>query len=69
HFNHKKMDFDTFTALLRQELDHAITPIRNQSDLDEVTDLLWDALVLAVEGSTPRRRPSSHSKRWWRREL
>ncbi|KAJ6504291.1 hypothetical protein C8R47DRAFT_958214, partial [Mycena vitilis] len=68
-FNQKKMDLDTFISLLRRELELPITSILNQGDLDEATELLCNALVVALEGSTPRRRPSPHSKKWWRQEL
>jgi hypothetical protein len=68
-FNPDAMDVDKFLAVLRDELDLSPLNIESQKELDEATDTLCDALINALNISTPRRRPSSHSKRWWTPEL
>ncbi|KAJ7726790.1 hypothetical protein B0H16DRAFT_1231304, partial [Mycena metata] len=68
-FNRSKMNLDRFLDVLRHELDTPIPSICNQQDLDTVAELLCRVLRVALESSTPRCRPSSYSKRWWRPEL
>ncbi|KAJ7015788.1 Endonuclease/exonuclease/phosphatase [Mycena alexandri] len=68
-FNRAKMNVDRFLDVLRHELQAPIPAITDQRDLDEMVELLCRVLRVALEGSTPRCRPCSHSKRWWRPEL
>ncbi|KAJ7768215.1 hypothetical protein B0H16DRAFT_1261243, partial [Mycena metata] len=68
-FNPKSMDDDKFLEILQHELGKPITQIETQQELDEAMDAVMEALVRAVEGSTKRRRPCAHSKRWWTKEL
>lgn len=63
------MDIDKFIAILRHELGRPISSIATQEELDDVVELLCTALIVALEGSTAKRRPSCHSRRWWTLEL
>jgi ribonuclease HI len=45
--------------------DEAITEV----DVDNYAELLINAITKAVQETTPRKRPSPHSKRWWTEEL
>jgi hypothetical protein len=68
-FRPDAMDTEKFLSILRRELDPPVPNITTQEELDEATDSLCDALILALNSSTPKRRPSSHSKKWWTAEL
>ncbi|KAJ7855821.1 hypothetical protein B0H13DRAFT_1902921 [Mycena leptocephala] len=63
------MDLNKFLAVLRHELGQPITNISSQTDLNEATEALCNALVLALGTSTPVRWPCSHSKKWWSVDL
>ncbi|KAJ6498525.1 hypothetical protein C8R47DRAFT_971781, partial [Mycena vitilis] len=66
-FNAEKMDLDIFLGILREKLEHRPAPIINSpEELDEAVDLLNEVLLAAVIGSTPRHRPCSVAKRWWK---
>ncbi|KAJ6540060.1 hypothetical protein DFH09DRAFT_1368626 [Mycena vulgaris] len=68
-YNPESMDVDKFIAILRHELGLPIPSILTQEELDDVVELLCTALIVAFEGSTEKRRPSCHSRRWWTLEL
>ncbi|KAJ7730188.1 hypothetical protein B0H16DRAFT_1237259, partial [Mycena metata] len=68
-FNRSKMNLEQFLDVLRHELDTPIPPVNDQRDLDKLAELLCRVLRVALEDSTPRCRPCSYSKRWWRPEL
>ncbi|KAJ7931162.1 hypothetical protein B0H13DRAFT_1858029 [Mycena leptocephala] len=60
------MDINKFLTVLRSLLDFPpALAIATQEELDEATDTLCEALILALNASTPKRRPSSYSKKWW----
>jgi hypothetical protein len=40
-----------------------------KADLDNYAEQLVQAITKAVQETTPRKRPSPHSKRWWTEEL
>ena len=50
-----------------------MTPIDEEkcteSDIDKYTEQLINVITKAVEETTPRKRPSPHSKRWWTEEV
>ncbi|KAJ7227861.1 hypothetical protein C8J57DRAFT_1009404, partial [Mycena rebaudengoi] len=64
-FNAAEMDVDKFLAILSHELGMPPPVITCQAELDAATDLLCEAVIVAVGASTPKRRPSLHAKRWW----
>jgi ribonuclease HI len=50
-----------------------LTPISEEkttgTDIDNYAEQLVNAITKAVEETTPRKRPSPHSKQWWTKEL
>jgi hypothetical protein len=65
-FKSDAMDINKFLTVLRSLLDFPpALAIATQEELDEATDTLCEALILALNASTPKRRPSSYSKKWW----
>jgi ribonuclease HI len=40
-----------------------------ESEVDNYAEQLVNAIIRAIEETTPRKRPSPHSKRWWTEEL
>lgn len=68
-YNPKSMDMDKFLKLLGERMGGTVPEISTQEELDAAMQELAEALREAVEGSTRRKRPCSHSKRWWTKEL
>ncbi|KAJ6563649.1 hypothetical protein DFH09DRAFT_889470, partial [Mycena vulgaris] len=65
-FNAAKMDLDAFLGILRDSLGRRPLPvITTPEELDDAVEFLNEVLLAALEGSTPRHRPSSMAKRWW----
>ncbi|KAJ7933436.1 hypothetical protein B0H13DRAFT_1856212 [Mycena leptocephala] len=68
-FNPKSMDIDKFLGMLRKWLGRELKEITTQEELDEAVEGLEEVLWEVVEGSTKKRKPCRHSKRWWSKEL
>lgn len=68
-YNPDSMNVEKLLSILRLELGRPLPEIETQEALDEATDLLCEALILAVGSSTAMRRPCSHSRKWWKAEL
>ena len=68
-YNYVKTDWDNFDKLLKAQLPSLQTTLATNKAIDSYTKCLVTALQSAIEQSTPRKRPSPHSKRWWLPEL
>jgi hypothetical protein len=68
-FNPDTMNLDKFLAIVGNALNRPVPVIKFQKDLDGATEMVCDALVLGLNGSTAKRRPCAHSKQWWSPEL
>ena len=59
--------------LLKQEIEQSLPPVINPhptvQQLDEYAQQLISRITDAISKSTPRKRPSPHSKRWWTSDL
>ena len=68
-FNYSKTNWD----LLKQEIEQSLPPVINPhptvQQLDEYAQQLISRITDAISKSTPRKRPSPHSKRWWTSDL
>ncbi|KAF7372047.1 reverse transcriptase [Mycena venus] len=61
------MDLDSFLGVLRDRLELRPVPIINSiEELNDAVDFLDEVLLVALETSTPRHRPSTKAKRWWK---
>jgi hypothetical protein len=66
-FNTDKMDLDSFIAVLHDMRGCRSLPvITTLDDLDATVDFLNEVILAALEKSTPRHRPCSAAKRWWK---
>ena len=68
-YNYARTDWDRFDKLLKAQLPSLQTPLTSNKAIDSYTKCLVSAIQSATERSTPRKRPCSHSKRWWLPEL
>ena len=72
-FNFAKTNWEEFKKRLKQHLPSPTTQsdqsCKTRADIDKYTEQLVDAIVSAIEMTTPKIRPSPHSKRWWTEEL
>jgi len=64
-YNYAKTNWKEFGHKLRTYLPDATLPLANQASIDTYTEKLTQAISKAVQETTPRKRPSPHSKRWW----
>jgi len=71
-YNYTKTDWKELKSKVKWYLLNVI-PTDEQSircaDVDKFAEELVKAISKAVEDTTPRKRPSQHSKRWWTEEL
>ena len=68
-YNFLKTRWDEFDKYLIQELPALDPPLNTCTKVDLFAEALVAALQLSIEASTPRKRPSTYSKRWWSLEL
>ena len=71
-FNYAKTNWEDFSSKLIKELSRPALQTRTlqtRASIDSFAEQLVDALIKAVEETTPLTKPSPHSKRWWSKEL
>ena len=70
-FNYNKTDWEQFNKVLQQQLPHVPQQrtLWSPTAIDRYTEQLTNALRRAIEQTTPHKKPSPHSKRWWTPEL
>ena len=68
--DYEKMDTKTFKAKLPTYLPRILNPANtNPLELDQYTETVVQAIQKAIQETTPRKRPSPFSKRWWTEDL
>ena len=70
-YNYLKTNWEEFTYKLNRGLPSLADRqnIRTKTEVETLTQELITSITKAVQESTPRRKPSPHSKRWWTYEL
>jgi hypothetical protein len=69
-FNFAKTNWEDFKIQLKQYLPSpAYQVCKTRADIDKHIEQLVDVITSAIEMTTPKVRPSPHSKRWWTKEL
>jgi len=70
-FNYEKTDWEQFTKSLHQSLPQVPHQhvLWSTAAIDRYAEQLTTAVTSAIMQSTPYRKPSPHSKRWWTPEL
>src|SRR6266496_5246220 len=68
-YNYAKTDWKELNKRLELYLPNPINEEATTDDIDDHAKQLVEAITKAVQETTPRKRPSPHSKRWWYEEL
>ena len=70
-YNFDKTDWDLLKSILQQALpSQTLLDLHPTPDqLDKYADTITQAILYAIGKTTPRRKPTPHSKRWWTQEL
>jgi len=67
-FNYARTDWKELNNKLEQYLPH-LPILKTYADIDKYTEELIKAIMKALEETTPCKRPSPHSKRWWNENI
>lgn len=71
-YNYKKTNWKELNQKLEVYLSELTTDsgkLTTNAEVDNYAEQLVEAIKKAVQETTPRKRPSPHSKRWWTVEL
>ena len=68
-YNYLKTEWNLLEAKLAQYLPEIITSHPTPAILDQYAADITDAIQRAISDTTPRKRPSPFSKRWWNEDL
>ena len=70
-YNFAKTDWKTLKTKLQEYLPTLPenNPLTTTNEIDEFATDLTNAISKAIEETTPRKKPSPFSKRWWNKEL
>jgi Reverse transcriptase (RNA-dependent DNA polymerase)/Endonuclease-reverse transcriptase len=68
-YNYAKTDWKELNKRLERYLPNPINEEATTADIDNHAIQLVEAITKAIQETTPRKRPSPHSKRWWNDEL
>ena len=67
-FNYARTDWKELNNKLEQYLPR-LSILKTHADIDKYTEELIKAIMKALEETTPHKRPSPHSKRWWNENI
>jgi Endonuclease-reverse transcriptase len=67
-YNFDKTDWETLKTKVTSYLPNLQTP-NNPTDLNKYATDIVNAILQAINDTTPRKQPCPHSKRWWKPEL